>query len=595
MAAGGCRGGRRRLRVGLVCCWLALSAAPAAAAYRLEVQAPPPLRELLSEFLDLARYQARTDLSDEQLQFMLDTAPGQVQRLLSTEGYFSPLTQVKIEGAGAQRLVRVEVEPGRRTVVGAAGIEVIGAAAQEAPQRVAAIRGNWALPPGQPFRQSEWQRAKTEGLQALQDSRYAGAAIVYSQARIDADARQAQLTVQYDSGPAFTLGQLEISGTRRYPPGIIENVNPLSVGEPYSVGRLLELQRQVQNTPYFSNVVVAIDNEVQHAELAPVKVRVTEFPVQRVRAGAGYATDTGARLEGRYTHLNVLDRALVFDSQLRIEQQRQYGALELALPPDRSSFVDSAHTSFDRTTLQGIDLRSGRVGLKRARSRENIDLAYTLDYYRDRLQQLSGVPLPSGTVAQPGQHQALVPAVSWTRRAVDNPIFPRRGNVVALQVGAGLKGLATDQSFIRMYARGRQYVPIGKRDLMIFRSELGAALTKGSSAAIPASLLFRAGGTDSIRGYSYQSIGNVQNGTVFPTKFLLSASAEYQRWFNDKWGGALFYDVGTAADNWGDKLMYQGIGAGVRWRSVVGPVNLDLAYGVRDSKIRPHISLGIAF
>jgi translocation and assembly module TamA len=576
---------------------------PALAVYRVEVEAPGKLRQLLTQYLDLARYQDRTDLSAEQLQFLIDTAPAQVRQLTSTEGYFSPETKVTLqgegegEGDGNDRVVRVQVQPGPRTLIGAANISVAGAVVQEAPQRVDEIRTNWALPPGQPFVQSEWDRAKKEGLQRLQNQRYAAARIADSQALIDADAdpAEARLTVNYDSGPTFTLGALDISGTRRYPPRIIENVNPLHPGEQYSVARLLELQRQIQNTPYFSNVIVGIDDDPQHATLAPVKVRVSEFPTQRIRTGVGYATDTGARTEARYTHLNLLGRALVFDSQIRVEQQRQYGALELALPPDTTSFVNSANTSYERTTLQGIDLRSLRAGLKRARSREKYDIAYTLDYYRDELLQLSGVPLPSGTVAEPGKHQALVPGFSWTRREVDNPIFPRRGNVVALQVGAALKGVLTDQSFARAYLRARQYVPVGSRDLMIFRSEIGATLTKGSSAAIPASLLFRAGGTDSIRGYAYQSIGNVQNGTVFPTKFLLTASAEYQHWLSAEWGAAVFYDIGTAADNWHDKTLYQGVGVGARWRSPVGPVNLDLAYGVRDGALRPHISLGIAF
>ena len=492
-------------------------------------------------------------------------------------------------------MVRIRVEPNQRTQVGEVKLEVLGAVAQEAPQRAADIRANWALPAGQPFRQSEWERAKQEGLQRLQNSRYAGAGIAHSEARIEADDHRAQLAVQYDSGPAFTLGALEISGTRRYPASIIQNVNPLKTGEPYSVERLLELQRQIQGTPYFSNVIVDIDNDPQRAELAPVKVRVSEFQTQRIRAGAGYATDTGAKLEGRYTHLNVFERALVFDSQLRVEQQRQYGALALALPPDRSSFVNSASTSLERTTLQGIDLRSLRAGVKRALNRDKYDLAYTLDYYRDELQQLNNLPLPAGTVAQPGDHEALVPGIAWARRAVDDPIFPRRGNVVALQVGAALKGLVSDQSFVRLYGRARQYLPVGRRDLVILRSELGAVLTSGGSTHVPASLLFRAGGTDSVRGYNYESIGNVQNGTVFPTRFLLTASAEYQHWLNGEWGGAVFYDVGSAADNWRDKLIYQGLGVGARWRSPFGPVNLDLAYGVRGGRLRPHISLGIAF
>lgn len=601
---------------------LLLSSPLAQATYRVEIDAPTEIRGMLSQFLEVTRYQDRSDISPQQLQFMLATAPDQVRQLLATEGYFSPVTHatlqdsngVRVEvddaaGEGAassagddagnaaseQRVVHIQVEPGVRTSIAQVKLDLSGVAVQQQPSLESSLRAGWSLPVGQPFRQSDWDQAKQAGLQRLQNSRYASAAITQSEARIDADDNQANLSVQFHSGPSFTLGALKISGTKRYPPSIIEHVNPVQPGEPYSVERLLELQRRIQSTPYFSNVIVGIDNDPQHADLAPINVRVTEFHTQRIRTGVGYATDTGAHVAAQYTHLNVLDRALVFDSQIKIEQQRQYLALNLALPPDPTGFVNSANASLDRTTLQGVDLRSERLGIKRARSTEKIDWAYTLDYYRDELQQLNGATLPSGTVVQPGQHQALVPGFSWTRRTVDNPIFPRSGNVVALQMGAALSGVLTDQTFFRAYGRVRQYVPIGVRDLMIFRSEVGAVLTKGSSAEVPASLLFRAGGTDSVRGYGYQAIGNTQNGTVFPTRFLFTASAEYQHWLNHDWGGAVFFDVGTAADNWSNKTLYQGVGVGVRWRSPVGPVNLDLAYAVQDQKLRPHISLGIAF
>ncbi|RXZ38009.1 outer membrane protein assembly factor [Oxalobacteraceae bacterium CAVE-383] len=563
--------------------------------YRVEIDAPAPLRKILETYLDLARYQSREDIGEDQLKFMLATASAQVTDLVSTEGYFTPHTSIAAQDDGKGKLVRITVDPGPRTIVSAADIGVTGAVAGEDPQRIAAIRSSWSLPPGQAFRQEDWDAAKDQGLQTLQKSRYAAARLADSQARIDPERHDAQLSANYDSGPAFTLGELQISGTRRYPAQIIRNVNPLSPGESYSAERLLALQRQIQSTPYFSNAIVSIDDDPAHPDMTPVKVQVSEFPAQRIRTGVGYSTDTGAQVEGRYSHYNVFNRAWTFDSQVKLEQQRQYGMLELAMPPDSKSFVNSVNTSRDRTTLEGVDLRSFRVGVKRARSREFYDTAYTLDYYSDQLQQENGATLPPDTVTAPGIHHALVPGFSWARRDVDNAIFPRQGHLLSLQAGFALKGLLTDQTFTRLDVRYRRYVPVGKRDLMIFRTEGGAVFTKGSSTQVPASLLFRAGGSDSVRGYDYQSIGNEKNGTVFPNKYLLTGSAEYQHWFNQQWGAAVFYDIGTTADNWSNKQFFTGTGVGARWRSPVGVVNADLAYGVQRQQFRPHISLGIAF
>jgi len=579
---------------GIVFGQLCVSATEASAAYKVEIDAPKEISALLKEHLDLVRYKDRDDLSADQLKFMLDTVNDQVTQLASTEGYFLPTTEVKVD-PGEVNVIHLKVDLHQRTMVTSASVDVIGPVATEVPERIARIQRNWRLPPGQPFRQSDWDAAKEHSLQLLQYKRFPSAKIVRSEARIEPDNNDAKLSVLYDSGPTFTLGALEISGTKRYPQSIIKNVNPLNVGEDYDLDRLLYLQRQIQSTGYFGNVIVGIDDDPAHPGLAPVKVQVTEFPTQRVRAGVGYDTDTGAQVQGRYSNYNMFGNAWVFDSQAKIEQQRQYGSLELDMPPDQSSFINGINTSFDRTTLEGVDLRSLRVGLKRTRTLEKYDTSLTLDYYRDELQQTDGAVLPPNTVILPGQHQAVVPGFSWTRRDVDDQIFPTEGHIFSAQTGIAFKGLLTDQSFFRAYLRYKQYVPVAKRDIMIFRVEGGALISEGGSSEVPASLLFRAGGNESVRGYSYESIGNTQNGTVYPTKYMATASAEYQHWFSHEWGGAVFYDMGAATNNWGDREIKVGTGVGVRWRSPVGPVNVDLAYGVQDRGIRPHISLGIAF
>ncbi|MGS0740723.1 autotransporter assembly complex protein TamA [Glaciimonas sp. GG7] len=579
---------------GILFSLLCLPTTAALAAYKVEIDAPSAISALLKEHLDLVRYKDRDDLSDDQLKFMLDTVNDQVTQLVSTEGYFSPTTEITVE-PGEIKLIRLKVDAHERTIVSTVKLDITGHVVTEVPERIGRIERNWRLPVGQPFRQSDWDAAKEHSLGLLQYKGFPAAKIVRSEARIEPENNDAQLSVQYDSGPSFTLGPLEISGTKRYPQSIIENINPLNVGENYDLDRLLYLQRQIQSTGYFGNVIVGIDDDPAHPTLTPVKVQVTEFPAQRVRAGVGYATDTGAQVQGNYTNFNVFGNAWVFDSQAKLEQQRQYGSLQLNMPPDQRGFVNGINTSIDRTTLQGVDLRSQRIGLKRTRTLENYDTTLTLDFYRDSLQQTDGAVLPTNTVVLPGKHQAVVPGFSWTRRDVDDQIFPTDGHIFSVQTGLAVQGLLTDQSFFRAYLRYKKFIPIAKRDIMIFRIEGGAVFTKGGSAEVPASLLFRAGGNESVRGYGYQSIGNTQNGTVYPTKYMVTASAEYQHWLNHTWGGAVFYDIGAATNNWSDKEIKVGTGVGLRYRSPVGPVNVDLAYGVQAKSFRPHISLGIAF
>lgn len=551
-------------------------------------EAPRALKKLLKTHLDVMRFAKNKDISDEQFEFLVLAAPRQARELVKTSGYFSAEVKTEVTtAANGKKAVTLHISPGPRTIVHDVSLYFTGPVRSEALKREKAARTDWSLLTGGPFTQQGWEDAKNASLNALQAERYLGAEIVSSQACIDPEAHQAAVSATFDSGPTFTLGPLEISGLQRYPEFIIHHVNPLTIGEVYREARILELQRQVQNTGYFANVAIEVENDRNKAHHAPVRMQVSEYPLHAIRAGIGYSSDTGARVQSQYLYHNVFGRAWIFDARAALEQRKQYAALQLSMPPDRRAFVNSALGSYERTRAANTDTRSLRAGVQRTRTLQNYDHIYSILYYHDHFKQNAGAPETS---------RALVPSWGWKRRNVDDQMFPRRGNLISVWAGFAVKGILTDRSFIRTLVQGHQYIPLSARDLLLLRAEFGSVFTHGDSTrGIPASLLFRAGGSDSIRGYGYQSIGNEVNGSVLPTRYLLTGSAEYQHWFNRDWGAALFYDTGAATNHWSQRALYSGIGAGARWRSPVGPVNLDLAYGLKTRSFRPYLTLGIAF
>jgi translocation and assembly module TamA len=568
---------------------LTLLVAPsvALAKYDVEIDAPSyALRKLLRQHLDLSRFAKRDDISDDQFDFLVTAAPQQVRDLIATDGYFSPVVRTDVREGGKRKSVVVHVDPGPRTTISSINLSFTGPVLTEAPDQEKAVRRAFDLRDGEPFTQPGWDNARNASLKALQSKRYLGAKIADSEARVDPRTHRADLSVTYDSGPTFTIGPVDVSGTRRYPEWIITNVNPLSPGEIYDVDRINELQRQIQGTPYYASVGISVDNDLAKPQDTPVHVKVSEYQYNSIRTGVGYSSDTGAHVQGAYTYMDTFGKAWPFSISGRLDQKQQYGQIQLSMPPGPRAWTNTALASYTRTDVSGTDIHSARIGVQRTRTSQNIDYTYQILFYLDRLDQ---------NLARPTVSRALVPQWMWTRRNVDDPVFPRSGNLLHLEAGFAIKGLMTGQTFARAYAHGRQYFPIGRRDIVLLRAELGGVFSSGGSLGIPASLLFRAGGSDSIRGYAYDSIGNNVGGSVLPTKYIITGGAEYQHWFNHDWGAAAFWDIGTATDTWADKVFYQGLGVGARWRSPVGPVNLDIAYGLRNGSWRPYLTLGIAF
>ncbi|KVP14093.1 autotransporter assembly complex protein TamA [Burkholderia ubonensis] len=567
-------------------CLAALAALPAWAKYDVEIDAPRAVRKLLKSHLDIARFGKRDDVSDDQFDFLVTATPQQVRDLTATEGYFSPVVRTDVRTRDGKRSVQIAVDPGPQTVVSSVDLTFNGPVGSEDPKQEAATRFAFSLKTGEPFTQAGWDAAKGAALRQLQSRRYLGAKITASEARVDPRTQRATLAVTFDSGPTFTIGKVDVEGVRRYPEKIVTNVNPLSEGEIYDVQRITELQRQLQNTPYYASVAIDVGNDTEKPDQTPVHVKVSEYPYNSVRGGVGYATDTGPHIQGAYTYLDTFGAAWPLTVSGRLDQIQQYGQVQLSMPPGPRAWTNSVLASYTNTDVSDTRIYSARVGVQRTRTGQYIDYAYSLMFYQDRLKQNGAGPTMS---------RALVPQWAWTRRNVDDPLFPRSGNLIHAEAGFAIKNVLTDQTFIRGYARGQQYVPIGKRDLFVFRAELGGVFTSGSSTGVPASLLFRAGGSNSVRGYGYQSIGNSVAGSVLPTKYLTTGTAEYQHWFNRDWGAATFFDVGTATDAWGEKVFYKGVGVGARWRSPVGPINVDLAYGLRNHSVRPYLTLGVAF
>ena len=556
-------------------------------AYALEVEAPAELRALLLEHLDLARFQ-HTDESERLSALELDrlaaTTPAQARALLETEGFFN--AGVSMERPSPDRVI-VRVQPGPRSTIKSLDLSFSGELqADEALQQ--GLRRDWALPVGGLFSQSAWSSAKTAVLGRARANGYPLARWGHTTAAVNAETNEAELQLQLDSGPLFRLGALQIEGLKYYAPSTIERLAGFAPGEPYSERLLQDFQERLQKTLLFDSVNVEIQPEAGEYRATPVLVRVREAPRQQATTGIGYHANTGQRLTLEHVHRQPFGLAL--RSKTKLDLGRDLRAIELELSshpqPDMARNLGALQVEEDRSGDQVLTNLSARLG--RLRERGSDERLIYAELLRAREVQ-AGNKVSSGAASLNTQ---------WIRRRLDSTLLPTDGHQALLLLGAGRADSSDARNglFGKVHLKFGAYRPLGSNWYGNARLEWGQVFTS-AEVGIPEKLLFRAGGDESVRGYAYRSLGPLREGLAVGGRVLGTASLELARPLSPKlpaFWGAVFVDAGQAADSWRDFKPAFGYGLGLRWRSPVGPLRIDIARGEALKAWRLHFSVGIA-
>ena len=590
--------------------------------YTVRIDAPGDLKELLESNLDLERFRDSPRMTREQLFRLVRAAPEQIRTLVSTSGYYTPEVSVQFDRAVTPAVVQVKVVPGEPVRVGETDLVLEGfAPVPDLPPEqqfdAESLKASWPLKKGTVFRQDEWEGAKRAILRQVVQTRYPRAQLTDSRATVDPEQHVASLRVVLDSGPEMRFGELRIEGLKRYPDTVVRNLNAIKPGDYYSEAALQAYQSKLQDTGYFASVEVSADlSAVLDQQLAvadskaeakadpeaaatadpvvrqqqktameplPLLVRVTENKRKNVSAGVGFSTNTGNRLSTTYDDLQVF--GVRMKSALTLETKKQTAKVDAYFPITPDGYNHSIGVTYERSDIAGETTAVSSIAGKRAWGTPLLERSFTLELLSET-KSVDNIPKSTS------KSLPLTYAVTWRR--LDNLLLPTKGYAINAQIGGALLPVLTDEKFLRGYLRGVYYKPFGASSNIILRAEAGA-LGSGSKNGVPSVFLFRAGGDQSVRGYAYQELGVKEGDATIGGRYLATASAEYQYWFKPTWGAAVFYDAGNAGDRIKELHPKSGYGVGARWKSPVGPLNVDVAYGHAVQKYRLHFSLGFTF
>lgn len=578
--------------------------------FNLRVEAPDDVQEMLEQHLDLRRFSTLPDVNDAELRRLMRAAPNNAKQLLATEGYFNPKISVrkvaakKAEAVDAEKrlpTVLVKVQTGKptqvaRTVLNFSG-DIDKNADPEIKEQKADIRRSWGLPFRRQFRQEDWQDAKNHALRQLTEKNYLAGDYEVHKATVNASTNKVALDLILNSGPVYYFGQAKIKGNAFFDNTLVERVAQIPKGEPYSLNKLLRAQQRLTESGYFSSAYLYVDPK-SDPNNADVYVNVQDAKLQKIIVGVGASTDSGARVTVDHKHLSVPGVNWSAHTKARLDKRDRYINSEWRSKPDAKLWKWILAAGVGRAIDKDLVNEYYTAKFGRVRPHDELDKSVFVEWTH------SSTKTPLSRTSS----SALTGNYVITKRAFNDRIFPTDGWGAGLEssVGYTYGSQQSKQPFARFKLRWRSYHPLGdwgldKAGRISLRGETGVVLAKPNTA-IPYNQLFALGGDSSVRGYAYRSIGVPLEGfnLVEPGTHMVLGSVEWQRPIYirkvpSKWESVLFFDTGAVANSYSDLSLNSSIGVGARWRSPIGPFQIDMGYGFKPKKLRWHLSIGAVF
>jgi translocation and assembly module TamA len=547
-------------------------------------------REAVLATLQLGEYKKR-DASAAELRAAYSQADEQVRQALEPFGFYDAQVDKSLSGdANSGWKAKITVQPGEPAIVRRSRVEVTGEGRDQ--RRVKQAVEAFQPKDGARLDHPTYEASKAVIETSLRGSGYLDAKAVQKRVTVRPEENSAEVDLRYESGQRYKFGDVRFSGDAPFSENFLGDFVPWREGAYFNSEQVLNLQQRLVDADYFELVSVTPALDEKKDGTVPVDVLLKRDERTVYSGEVYYSTDFGGgvRVGAQRRWLNRKGHKA--DAQVEYSQRLQEAAVHYQIPrPSREDRSYDFGVAYRDETTDVARSRNFQIAASRSEKRwhgftRTLGLRYLVGDFElgqdeDELEF--------------GSSKLLWAEGTLTRRRVNDRLSPRKGYVFDLGLRLASEALVSDTDLAQTWVRGTYLVPSGDNARFKLRGEVGA-MSVGSFDALPPDLRFFAGGDRSIRGFDYHEIGEQNsNGLVIGGKYMAVVSGEYEWYFREDWGAAVFVDAGDA---FSDQFQVNvGAGVGLRWRSPLGPIRVDVGFPVQtdrdlENSWRLHVQLG---
>lgn len=459
----------------------------------------------------------------------------------------------------------------------------------------------YPLKKGMPLNQTQYDSSKKQLLSNAIRLGYFDAKYTKSSIEINQDRTLANIVLHFNSGKRYSISDVSVNwdtdglndekNKRGIDQDILNSLFSIEAEQLYTADNLSKTQRSLLATPYFASVDVSTGDRDSNNNTVPIIVNLTPSKRKAYNFAIGAGSDTGVRASVGYENRRINSQGHNINTRFGGSDIQKTAIINYRIPLSRSS-KDSLnfYASLEEETGDSRRFQAAKIGSEWARAWRESLVKFGLVASREKFDREDDSSIQDNTLGIEREIDLLTPTIYWEHTKSDDLYFPRKGWSANILVRAANESIGSDIDLAQAIFNGKILQPIGIGRLKLRLTLAGSIIDEAT--ALPESLGFLAGGDDSIRGYSYESIGVERNGEISVGKNLVVGSFEYEHPIKNGFALASFIDIGDAFD--GNADYKRGAGLGIRWRLPFGALRLDAASAldVDGQPFRLHFSFG---
>lgn len=464
------------------------------------------------------------------------------------------------------------------------------------------IPGHLNLQSGQPAVAAQILTAQSQLLDALRADSYPLAKVPVPIAILHPDKNLLDVTFEPDPGPKADIGPISVSGLKDMNEAFVRQRLLIHQGEPFSPKVVEEARSDLSSIGVFSVVRAEPASALDPQGQLPINFDLTERPLHAVDLGLAYSTDLGLNFTTGWHDRNLFGNA----EQLNLTAAYQAGGSAIVRPGYQVGAQFLKPDFLQRDQQLELDLNAIQQTLQaydQTALLEKIALNRKLSPHWTGSLGLSG---EQESILQEGQrnHYNLVglPA-SLKYDSTTSLLDPTDGIRAALLV-TPMQSMGTPSAtFLLAQISGSTYLDLlnDGRSVLALRGLLGQASGVGVFG-LPPDQRFYAGGSATVRGYRYQTLG-----PQFPDRkptggtAIATGTVEIRQRILSSYGVVGFVDVGQVSARGApfSSAWHAGAGVGARYYTPIGPIRLDVAVPLNKlpggDTMELYIGIGQAF